>query len=49
MLPSALAYELWLTGMGAGPSDRHHSILSYYRAQRGLGLPFRGMQGFQAW
>jgi hypothetical protein len=45
MLPPALAYELWLTGEGAEPSDRHSPVLSHYIGWCSLRLPSRGARG----
>jgi hypothetical protein len=39
MLPSAPAYELWLTGEGTWPFDKRCLIPSHCRVRRGLGLP----------
>jgi hypothetical protein len=43
-LPSAPAYRLWLTGEGAGLSDRWCLIPSHCRGWYGLWLPFCGVQ-----
>jgi hypothetical protein len=42
MLPPALAYELWLTGEAAEPSDRHSPVLSHCIGWCSLRLPSQG-------